>query len=122
MIPVPTSCIQCGRNLIESGEQYVIEKVFRRFGNDQSSIEPIIELAMCLDCRDNEGQSMSTESADSIRQYFEQNVDFGRRLVDLTLAEQSYIEDCHVCCRPIVVSCTTDAGQLEAIFVCTENE
>ncbi len=81
-------CIQCDRNLIESGEQYVVEKIFRRLGNEEHSIEPILELAICLDCRDSEGESMSAESATAIRTYFEQNVDFGRRLVDLSLADQ----------------------------------
>lgn len=35
-------------------------------------------------------------------------------LVDCTLAEQCYIEDCSVCCRPIVinVTCFDDAVEV----------
>lgn len=34
-------------------------------------------------------------------------------LIDCTLAEQSYIEDCYVCCQPIQISVDVDnyAGQ-----------
>ncbi len=29
-------------------------------------------------------------------------------LVDCSLSEQSYVEDCSVCCRPLVVTVTVD--------------
>ena len=32
-------------------------------------------------------------------------------LVDPSIAEQSYIEDCQVCCRPIVLDVTVDGSQ-----------
>lgn len=36
-------------------------------------------------------------------------------LVDCSLAEQSYIEDCSVCCRPIVIyaTCEEDTAQVQ---------
>ena len=73
-----TRCLKCGSHLIDSGQQYVIEKVMR-------GSEPIIELAMCLNCRNDEGTRMSADSAKSIRSYFEERVDFGRRLIDLAV-------------------------------------
>jgi hypothetical protein len=33
-------------------------------------------------------------------------------LIDLSVAEQSYIEDCSVCCHPIQVNYVTDNGEL----------
>ena len=33
-------------------------------------------------------------------------------LIDLGVAEQEYIEDCEVCCRPIEVSLRSDDGTL----------
>lgn len=33
-------------------------------------------------------------------------------VLDLSIDEQSYIEDCEVCCRPIQISYTTDDGEL----------
>jgi hypothetical protein len=37
--------------------------------------------------------------------------------LDLSVPEQSYIEDCPVCCRPIVVSYTTADGELGELSV-----
>ena len=36
-------------------------------------------------------------------------------LLDLSLPEQSYIEDCSVCCHPIQVQYATEDGQLTAV-------
>lgn len=32
--------------------------------------------------------------------------------LDLSVAEQSYIEDCPVCCKPMLISCTAEDGEL----------
>jgi len=37
--------------------------------------------------------------------------------LDLSVAEQTYIEDCPVCCRPMRVSCTAVDGELDALDV-----
>ena len=36
-------------------------------------------------------------------------------MLDLSVAGQEYVEDCFVCCRPIVVSYTTEAGELLSV-------
>ena len=36
-------------------------------------------------------------------------------VVDCSESEQSYVEDCYVCCRPIVFRITCDAGELIAV-------
>jgi len=33
-------------------------------------------------------------------------------VLDLSAGSHSLIEDCHVCCHPIRVDCTIEAGQL----------
>ena len=33
-------------------------------------------------------------------------------VLDLSVPEQSYIEDCEVCCRPIQVSVSAEEGEL----------
>ena len=38
-------------------------------------------------------------------------------LLDLSLPEQDYIEDCQVCCRPIRIRYTSDDGILGTIDV-----
>jgi hypothetical protein len=37
--------------------------------------------------------------------------------LDLSVDSQSYIEDCSVCCRPMQVTYTADAGELLSIDV-----
>jgi hypothetical protein len=44
-------------------------------------------------------------------------------LVDLSVGEQQYIEDCSVCCAPILMSVQVDeAGQFSHVDVKTDDE
>ena len=43
-------------------------------------------------------------------------------LIDDSLPEQNYIEDCQVCCRPIVFDVTIDAGGEILLSVRSEDE
>jgi len=43
-------------------------------------------------------------------------------LVDDSLPEQNYVEDCQVCCRPIVLDVTVDLDGTIAISGRSENE
>lgn len=43
-------------------------------------------------------------------------------LVDDSLPEQQYIEDCQVCCRPIMMSVTIDADGDATVAATAENE
>ncbi len=43
-------------------------------------------------------------------------------LVDCSAGAQQYVEDCQVCCQPIVFRCVVDAnGQLQSLDVSQEN-
>jgi hypothetical protein len=42
--------------------------------------------------------------------------------VDCSVPVQEYIEDCSVCCRPIVVSVATSPGQVDSLTVRTEDD
>jgi hypothetical protein len=33
-------------------------------------------------------------------------------ILDLSIAEQSYVEDCEVCCNPIQISCAAENFEL----------
>src|SRR3981189_2287566 len=37
--------------------------------------------------------------------------------LDLSVPEQSYIEDCPVCCKPMLISCSAVDGELAALSV-----
>ena len=43
-------------------------------------------------------------------------------LVDDSLPEQNYIEDCQVCCRPIVLDVTVDIGGDVVVLARAEDE
>ena len=43
-------------------------------------------------------------------------------LVDGSLPEQEYVEDCQVCCRPIMLSMTVDAAGDVVVMARSENE
>jgi hypothetical protein len=41
--------------------------------------------------------------------------------LDLSVEEQRYVEDCSVCCRPIVIAYRTDGATLAEINVSAES-
>ena len=43
-------------------------------------------------------------------------------LVDCSIPQQEYIEDCSVCCRPIQVAALVDEAGIPAVDVCSEND
>ena len=43
-------------------------------------------------------------------------------LVDTSVDHQQYIEDCSVCCRPIVFTVAADDGELLSVDVRSEDE
>ena len=43
-------------------------------------------------------------------------------IVDGSLPEQEYVEDCQVCCRPIVLSVTVDMDGDAVVMARSENE
>lgn len=43
-------------------------------------------------------------------------------VVDCSVNEQEYVEDCYVCCRPLVFQVATDGASILNIEVTAENE
>ncbi|MCK4706534.1 MAG: CPXCG motif-containing cysteine-rich protein [Gammaproteobacteria bacterium] len=43
-------------------------------------------------------------------------------LIDCSIPDQSYIEDCQVCCRPINFDVSVDQNENISILVTNENE
>jgi hypothetical protein len=43
-------------------------------------------------------------------------------IVDHSLGEQEYVEDCQVCCRPMVISISIDADGAASVSARYENE
>ena len=43
-------------------------------------------------------------------------------LVDLTINSQEYVEDCEVCCQPILLKITIEDGKISTIEANREND
>ncbi|WP_461521332.1 CPXCG motif-containing cysteine-rich protein [Porticoccus sp.] len=43
-------------------------------------------------------------------------------VVDCSIEEQEYIEDCSVCCRPIVIAVVTFDGEIKSIEARSEDQ
>lgn len=71
-----TRCSLCGRDLMEEGTNYLIEKAFREG-------ETLFEHALCLDCHVGCQEEMSEESRRNIRAYFADRVDIESRPMQL---------------------------------------
>lgn len=41
-------------------------------------------------------------------------------VVDLSVPEQEYVEDCFVCCRPMLVRCVSDGSRVLELGVSAE--
>lgn len=48
--------------------------------------------------------------------------EFFDTLVDCSVPEQVYVEDCFVCCQPIVVNVVTDGEAIVRLDVSAENQ
>ena len=88
-----THCIECNKELIEADESYLIERVFR-------GTEPIMEYAMCFQCREKLSGELSRESLQRIEAHFEERVVLEDR-IDLMLKESGedvsqWIDECLV--------------------------
>jgi hypothetical protein len=43
-------------------------------------------------------------------------------LIDPSIDEQDYVEDCQVCCQPMLVHATVNDGEVAAVEVTREND
>ncbi len=43
-------------------------------------------------------------------------------LIDCSIPQQNYIEDCQVCCQPIIVDVSVEPDGQPVVLLCSENE
>lgn len=77
-----TQCLCCDVNVLDSGDEYVIEKAYKQYDGYELS-DTVFEYAMCLNCLMQLQSKMSASSLQNIDAYFEQNVNFSERLHDM---------------------------------------
>lgn len=66
-------CLVCSKELVDSGEDYFVERIFRRVEALQL-LEPIFEYAVCSGCANDMRKDLSKESLRNIEQYFNEKL------------------------------------------------
>jgi hypothetical protein len=74
------NCTMCGSSLRGRDDRYIVQRVFQQD-------EPILELAMCMSCRDEQSLELSDESRERIEQYIRQTLDLQPRVEKITQIE-----------------------------------
>lgn len=64
------TCVVCGKNLLQEGTRYVIEKAMKNYEGYEFSAT-IFEYAMCLDCYQETQKEMSQESMENLQNYYQ---------------------------------------------------
>jgi uncharacterized protein with PIN domain len=75
-------CLVCERPLLDTEEEYLIEKAMRQYPEYELT-EVIIEYALCLDCHADMQNSISDASKHALETYFLENADLHERIVSL---------------------------------------
>lgn len=76
-------CIECDRNLLEDGCEYLIERAIRNYRGYRAS-DVIFDYAICMDCAQALHARLSRESLGRIQSYFSRNADLRAHLARTT--------------------------------------
>ncbi len=68
-------CVMCGKNVLEPGTPYLIEKAFR-YNKKYDIRDTILEYAVCHECYEKMAAKLSTESLQRMQDYFSNNIHF----------------------------------------------
>lgn len=80
------NCLVCERSLLDGSTDYLIEKGVRRV--DAYDVEEtVFDYALCADCHQSVGQSLSAHSKRRCQEYLAQHVDLTDRTASLLEAE-----------------------------------
>ncbi|HBS88622.1 MAG: hypothetical protein A2W91_18450 [Bacteroidetes bacterium GWF2_38_335] len=107
-------CLVCGKELIDSQSDYMIEKVFQVNNNRKTTI---FEHAICMECSLELRKSLSTESLANIENYFRKNVDFIKRnellIENNLLTSKDWLSHCIVKKTPL-----SDCSEYQTYCLC----
>ncbi|MDZ4844240.1 MAG: hypothetical protein SH857_01680 [Chitinophagales bacterium] len=73
------NCVMCGKNVLEPGTHYMIEKAMR-YDKKNDITETLIEYAICTECHGKIAANLSKESMERLGDYFANNVDLSSRM------------------------------------------
>lgn len=83
-------CLVCERPLLDTTEEYLIEKAVRQYPEYEVK-EVIIEYALCLNCHADMQDSISDDSKHALEAYFLENANLHQRIVSL-MADSSPLD------------------------------
>ena len=115
-------CMKCGKELLESEEDYVIERAFRKY-KDSNVTDIIFEYAFCLSCMEEFYKTYSEDSRRKIDDFLSRNCDLVGRTNKLYKAEAfkvgQWISKCAITGKNID-ECEEYqiAGQFHGNFIC----
>ena len=90
------NCVMCGKNLLEPGTRYMIEKAFR-YDKKNNVTETLIEYAICSACHEKIAANLSEESMQRMQEYFSKNLKVTSRILLWRGTEiNKWIETCAV--------------------------
>lgn len=72
-------CIRCEKNVIETGEMYLIEKAIKSYPNS-TAFSTIFEYAICLSCYQQMHSEMSKDSKAAIEEFVQSNLNKNQRM------------------------------------------
>ncbi len=96
-------CLMCGKELLKSDADYVIEKAIKRYPKLDSQ-DVVFEYAMCFDCVEKTQEELSEESFSRIMEYFGSNADIFSRmnlLADENPKFENWISKCAIKGTPV---------------------
>ena len=85
-------CIMCDQYLLEEGKNYLIEKAIRKYPEYEVA-DCIFEYAICFDCAQKMQENVSKESMEKVNAFFETNVNFPKRSLELYEDQNFNIEE-----------------------------
>ncbi len=81
------TCVVCGKNLLEDGTRYVIEKAMKNYAESHYTAT-LFEYAMCLDCYQEMQKGMSEESMRNLQEYYLRVIEEkGGQLITIDLSD-----------------------------------
>jgi hypothetical protein len=66
-------CTFCSKDLVNSGEPYMIEKSYKRVPQEEKALT-VFEYAICMSCNIEKMKAMSKESVENIQAYMQENI------------------------------------------------
>lgn len=75
-------CLVCDKNVLSSGTDYFIERIFRRLSDAPEQAEVIFEYAMCSECAEQLRESLSKSSRARIEALFTERL-AGKQIKEL---------------------------------------